>query len=366
MQVREDDADKRQRDQRVVEIGSDLRDRPVPVRVRVGESAELPGGWRVDFVDATSDLDVRARDDELLRGSTNRVPLESQSNRVKALWVDIHPPDGGEAERRLILELLDPVANGLQSSYTHSDVIARLRWDRWASPGPPRFALTWDAAGRAQFTPEDGEAGSVEVGAALPLPGPTEVRLAGLYQHAVFEKNIEFLPPEPREPDGFDPSFYEPDARGVVLEVVYDAGTAREEREVVRMASTESGRSNVWITPDERFAFVFLENTEGFPYDWRSVLTVWKTDPDGRRYKVDAGSAKKREIRVNDYFKYGGYRFFQTDAKAQMPTYSGIGVVYDPGIPIVLLGMYTIIAGTILAFLVRPILEARKQRARAA
>jgi cytochrome c biogenesis protein ResB len=92
------------------------------------------------------------------------------------------------------------------------------------------------------------------------------------------------------------------------------------------------------------------------------VLTVWKTDPDGRRYKVDAGSPKQREIRVNDYFKYGGYRFFQTNAKAEDPNYSGIGVVYDPGIPIVLAGMYTIILGTVLAFLVRPILEARRQR----
>ena len=349
-----------------VEIRTDLRDHPIPVRVRVGESAELPGGWRVDFVDATSDLDVRARDEELLQGSTNPLPLENQPNRVKAVWIDIHPPDGGEVERRLVLELVDPVENGLQEGYEHSDVIARLRWDRWASPGPPRFALTWDAEGRATFTAEGGEEQRVEVGRPLPLPGPTEVELVGLYQHAVFEKNIEFLPPQPVQADGFDPSFYEADARGVVLEVVYDPGTEREESELVTMASSEAGRSNVWISPDERFAFVFLENTEGFPYDWRSVLTVWRTDEDGRRYKVDAGSAKEREIRVNDYFKYGGYRFFQTDAKAHMPTYSGIGVVYDPGIPIVLLGMYTIIAGTALAFLVRPILEARNKRARAA
>lgn len=349
-----------------VEIGTNLRDRPVPVRVRVGESAELPGGWRVDFVDATKDLDVRAREDEILRGSTNPLPLAAQANRVTAIWVDIRPPGDGEPERRLILEQIDPVENGLQEGYRYSDVIARLRWDRWASPGPPRFALTWDSEGRALFTAEDGESRSVAVGQDLPLPGPTRVGLAGLFQHAVFEKNIAFLPPKEPEADGFDPSFYERDVRGVKLEVVYDPGTEREEREEVVMATTEIGRSDVWITPDERFALVFLENTEGFPFDWRSVLTVWKTDPDGRRYKVDAGSAKEREIRVNDYFKYGGYRFFQTDAKAHMPTYSGIGVVYDPGIPIVLAGMYTIIAGTALAFLVRPILEARKKRARIA
>ena len=99
-----------------------------------------------------------------------------------------------------------------------------------------------------------------------------------------------------------------------------------------------------------------------FPFDWRSVLAVWEPGPDGRLTKVDAGSKKEREIRVNDYFTYRGYRFFQTNATPEDPTYSGIGVVYDPGIPIVLLGMYTIIAGTVLAFLVRPIVTARRRK----
>lgn len=350
-----------------VEVRTALEDHPVPVRARLGETTELPGGWKIEVVNATSDLDVRERDQErLLAGSTNRIPLELQANRIKAVWVDIHPPDGGASERRLILEAIDPIENGLQEGYEHADVIARLRWDRWASPGPPRFALVWDSTGRVELVSESGERSTPVLGERLGLPGETDVTLAGVYQHALFQKNISFRDKAPREPDGFDPSFYERDARGVVLEVTYDPGTEREQTELVTMASTEVGRSNVWITADERFAFVFLENTEGFPFDWRSVLTVWKTDPDGRRYKVDAGSSKEREIRVNDYFTYGGYRFFQTNAKAEDPTYSGIGVVYDPGIPIVLAGMYTIILGTVLAFLVRPILEARHKRARAA
>lgn len=350
-----------------VEVRTALEDHPIPVRVRLGETADLPGGWKIEFVDATSDLDVRETDRaRLMAGSTNRLPLEQQANRIKALWVDIHPPDGGAAERRLILEAIDPIENGLQEGYEHSDVIARLRWDRWVSPGPPRFALVWDADGAAVLLAEAGERTQPKPGERLALPGPTEVVLAGVYQNAQFEKNITFRDSPPLDPDGFDPSFYSRDPRGAVLEVVYEPGTEREESELVALASTELGRSNLWFTPDERFAFVFLENTEGFPFDWRSVLTVWKTDPDGRRYKVDAGSANEREIRVNDYFEYGGYRFFQTNAKAEDPSYSGIGVVYDPGIPVVLAGMYTIILGTVLAFLVRPILEARTKRAKPA
>jgi hypothetical protein len=350
-----------------VEVRTALEDHPIPVRARLGETVDLPGGWKVEFVDATSDLDVRETDRErLMAGSTNRLPLEQQANRIKAVWVDIHPPDGGESERRLILEAIDPIENGLQEGYEHADVIARLRWDRWFAPGPPRFALVWDAQGKAELVSEAGERTTPEPGQRLALPGPSEVTLTGLYQNAQFEKNITFRDAPAIEPDGFDPSFYTRDPRGVVLEVVYEPGTEREETERITLASTELGRSNLWFTPDERFALVFLENTEGFPYDWRSVLTVWKTDPDGRRYKVDAGTPKQREIRVNDYFKYGGYRFFQTNAKAEDPTYSGIGVVYDPGIPLVLAGMYTIILGTVLAFMVRPILEARRKRVKPA
>ena len=96
------------------------------------------------------------------------------------------------------------------------------------------------------------------------------------------------------------------------------------------------------------------------------MLSVVERDQNGHEYTVPLGSEKSREIRVNDYFKYRGYRFFQTNADPEDPSYSGIGVVYDPGIPIVLIGMYTIILGTVLAFIVRPIVRARRERSVAA
>ena len=85
------------------------------------------------------------------------------------------------------------------------------------------------------------------------------------------------------------------------------------------------------------------------------MLSILEQDADGRPHVVQLGTEAEREIRVNDYFQYGGYRFFQTNADPNIPTYSGIGVVYDPGIPIVLAGMYTIILGTLIAFIVRPV-----------
>ena len=98
------------------------------------------------------------------------------------------------------------------------------------------------------------------------------------------------------------------------------------------------------------------------PFEWRSVLTIVEKDNSGRSYEVPLGTERAREIRVNDYFYYKGYRFFQTDANAQRPTYSGIGVVYDPGIPFVLWGMYATIVGASIAFLVRPALKGSKPK----
>ncbi len=345
-----------------VEVRTQMQDRPVPIRVQLGARVGIPGGYQLEFVDATADLDVRKADrDQIQQKSPDPRPLSEQPYRFAALWVDIHPPDGGEPERRLVIEVVDAIEYGLQDGYAQKDVIARLRWDRWAAPGAPRFVLAYGPTGEPSLVGEDGSRTPVEVGVALALPGGARVVPEEFLHFARFEKNISFAPRR-IGPLGWDESFYSRDARGLVLEVVHFPGSGREQTETVSMASTELGNSQWWVTGDQRYALRFLENTEGFPFDWRSVLAVWEQDEGGRPYKVDAGSKPEREIRVNDYFQHRGYRFFQTNADPAKPTYSGIGVVYDPGLPVVLAGMYTIIAGTVLAFLVRPIVLARRRK----
>ena len=127
-------------------------------------------------------------------------------------------------------------------------------------------------------------------------------------------------------------------------------------------ASTQDAASDIWEPGDGRFRIRFFENREMLPFEWRSVLSVYEKDAKGNDYEVDLGSEEDREIRVNDYFTYGNYHFFQTNAIPEDPTYSGIGVVYDRGIPWVLTGMYTIIAGAVIAFLVRPAVLAFRSR----
>jgi hypothetical protein len=332
-------------------------ERPQPMRIRIGDRLQLPGDYQIVVHAATRDFKTN-RDTELASGDPR--PLAEQPDGFRAVWLEIIPPKGGESERRLVSEAVDPVQFGLQERYKHKEVVVRLRWDHWTEAGSPRYVFTWDSSGRARLTSQDGGVQDVSIGQELDLPGDSKVVLNGVYEHARIEKSIDFLPTQ-LDPDGFDPSFYEQDARGIVFDVVHQPRTDKRWVETVRMASTRDATANEWQSGDNSLGIRFLENQEGFPFDWRSVLSIVERDAKGQPYTVDCGTPKQREIRVNDYFTYKGYRFFQTNANPKDPTYSGIGVVYDPGIEIVLLGMYTIIAGTVLAFLVRPIVRARQR-----
>jgi hypothetical protein len=333
-----------------------------PLEVRLGSTVELEGGYSIHFVDATTDFRVNVDKDD---GSTHPEPLERQPDKFCAVWLDIKGPPSAEApsgrtERRIVHEQVDAVEYGLQDRYLHKSLVTKLAWSRWTSPGPPRFVLSWGEGREPELVAQDGSRTPAAAGAALALPGDSKVVAKNYYRSAKFEKRLVFEDTVVRA-DGFDESFYSRDARGLALDVVSFPGTPQESVERIEMATTDTQQANIWITPDHRFALRFLENTDGFPFDWRSVLSIVERDANGAEFTVPLGSEKEREIRVNEYFKYRGYRFFQTNAEPQDPTYSGIGVVYDPGIPTVLAGMYTIILGTVLAFLVRPIVLARRK-----
>ncbi len=330
---------------------------PKTMRVRMDDRLELDGGYQIHVRAATRNF--KPGRDTIDRGPGDPLPLAEQADGYRAVWIDVVPPGDKEPERRLVTED-DPVDNGLQENFKYKEVVVRMQWDHWSEVGAPRFVFLWDKTGASRLAAQSGGEKSVAIGEELDLPGDTVVVLKGVYQRARPKWSLEFTPPK-IDPDGFDSSFYARDARGLVVDVISNPRTPEESVETLRLASIPNSPVDFWKSGDGRMVIQFLENTEGFPFDWRSVLSIVETDANGVQYTVDCGTPKEREIRVNDYFTYKGYRFFQTNANANDPEYSGIGVVYDPGIEIVLLGMYTIIAGTVLAFLVRPIVRARRR-----
>ncbi|MFN0243134.1 MAG: hypothetical protein ACKVWV_09615 [Planctomycetota bacterium] len=330
----------------------------VPIRLR--SSVTTRTGYTIEVQEATANFQLDARGQSEVRDAR---PLAEQVPRNPALWVSITPPGGGPPERRLLLESIDWETHEQQKQFPYGSLVLRLDWDRWSSQGPPRFLLHWGgSSAAAQLVSEDGHVAPVELGQPLALPGDTRVVPRLVLHNARFDKDIEFLAPHVQGPH-FDDDFYATDPIGLDMEVTIAPGTPEEKVETVRLASTDAGLANVWQSPDHQFWMRFYENDRAFPFEWRSVLSVFERGAGGNWKPVEAGPEHDREIRVNDYFFYEGYRFFQTNAVPEMPTYSGIGVVYDPGIPVVLMGMYIIILGTALAFVVRPIAEAYGKRA---
>ncbi len=325
--------------------------------VGLGDALEIPGGYRVSIVDASADFQIGQ---DTRTGSAHPKPLEEQPRGRAALWVDVVPPGGEPSERRVVIEGLDPVQTGMQEAFFHSKVVLRFLWDDWSAPGPPRYLLCWRTDGSPVLLGESGgELFPVEVDRPLPLPAGAEIVAKGFFHRPVFEKNIRLLEPR-RSPGGWEEDFYSREPRGALVSVTLDPGTPAERTERVVLATEDYAGSNWWFSEDGRVELMFLENTEMLPFEWRSVLSVLEPDAGGRLKEVELGPEEEREIRVNDYLYHGGYRFFQSNADPREPRYSGIGIVYDPGIPLVLLGMYTIIAGTAVAFLVRPYVQARK------
>ncbi len=328
------------------------------VPFHLGEKLEVAGGYTVEVQEATANFRLDPGGKGEIRDSR---PLAEQYPRSPGVYVNITPKEGGQPERRLLIEALDWEAHGRQKTFPYKDLVLSLEWERWASPGPPRFVLHWGPNGSAELLAEDGTKTPVEPGKPLSLPGPARIVATHLLHNALYEKQIDLLAP-PIEGPRFDPDFYSQDPMGLEIAVTSFPGTPRAHRDVVRMAATDESLANLWSDPGQRFDLRFYGNDKALPFEWRSVLAVWKKDADGKLYKVDLGPERDREIRVNDYFYYGGYRFFQTNAIPELPTYSGIGVVYDPGIPVVLMGMYLTIVGAAIAFVIRPIVESRRSR----
>jgi hypothetical protein len=354
-----------------VQVAGQERSEPELLPIQVGGSVKALGGYEIRVVDATRNFRVERGPDGEQQELRDTRPLDEQDEGAHAVWIEIHAPDG-KTEKRLVLEAIDAVQHGMQTTYALEQVVTRLRWNPWSAPGGPRFVLAFGAAeqqgepgAKARLYDELGRSFALAPGAALPLPGDEAVVLKAVYERARLEPDLRVLPDEPRA-DGWDDDFYSTAPRGVELDVIHDPGTAQEKRERIVMATSTENGSHVWGSPDGRFALQFVENSEMMPFEWRSVLSVVERTADGVPYVVPVGPEVDREIRVNDYFEYGGYRFFQTNADARYPTYSGVGVVYDPGIPIVLLGMYTIIAGMAIAYILRPLVLARRVGGRSA
>jgi hypothetical protein len=117
----------------------------------------------------------------------------------------------------------------------------------------------------------------------------------------------------------------------------------------VRKALMSAGHSEPLRLPDGKTLISFEQKSEE-ARAYRSKLAV-----------LEGGeTVLTKTIAVNDPLSYKGYSFYQSNYRKEDPTYSGILVVRDPGLPVVWAGFVMVCAGVIFAFYARPrILERR-------
>lgn len=306
---------------------------------RHGQSA-----FRLEVLDATPDFRQQAGAEGELVAAPLEGPIERTDPRNPAVLLRITAEDGRE-EQRWVLE-----RDFHRDDLVFPDLHLSFRWDSWTAPALRRILF---------FALDDGRVMTGEVGApssltevrdgyTLPLGGGSTMRVPEAFARG--EVDVRFAQLE-------DADFFDEAPPAIRLKVVTPDG----ERELMMSAADERFEFVSYAGPDgaqREVALRFREDRDQgeLPVEWRSRLAVLRGGSDGTWSEVGTG-----DIRVNDYFVHGGYRFFQTNHNPADPTYSGIGVVYDPGIVLVLYGLYTVMFGTAAVFLIKPLFT-RRQR----
>jgi hypothetical protein len=259
----------------------------------------------------------------------------------------------GETEERWVLQA--DQSHSLPAKF--ADLRYGFTWDTWAAPAHYRYLLMQSPEGLLWW----GQVGQPETlqvvtpGQIMKLGGQQDLKIVQALPNASTQLRYSAL-------EGVD--FFDPAPAAALMEITYPDEHGHMQT-IEKWMRTKDGRGRLDLQYPandgngmRQVVLFFNEQASGLPIEWRSKLQIKEPDPISGSYEeVHSGV-----ILVNDYLTYRGYRFFQTNYDPRDPTYSGIGVVYDPGIDFVLLGFYMVMFGTIIVFLIKPIFT-RKHRA---
>ncbi len=125
----------------------------------------------------------------------------------------------------------------------------------------------------------------------------------------------------------------------------------------VRLKSKAGQISTFWVFanfpdmhqkmgPDFKFIYHWVGRR---PKDFVSEVTVLK----------GVSEIMKKDIRVNEPLRFGGYTFFQFGYDTESLKWSAIQVVKDPGVSVVYTGFILLILGLVIIFYVNPLIQRR-------
>ncbi len=300
-------------------------------------SAAVHGDVRVEVLDVTGNFKLT---NDPTTGRTARVPMPADlgayAHEQPAVEVQVSRDGVPEPRTRFVFARFDLGSH--QVSYAYEEVAVRLTWDEWLSPTRSRYLLVGREDGSEWIDAASGSSQPVAWETVV-LPGLRPLRVLG---QAAFRADIT------QHPDSEEFFHHDPASVEIRYERRSPGSSEWLPAGTVRLA-TEQGLDAARL--DEGLTIRLRRDTSGFPREWKSLLGI-----------QEGGVSLSGIIRVNDYFKHRGWRFFQTDARPEDPTYSGVGVVYDPGIPPVVTGLYMIMGSVFWAFLVKPAVLRRRRK----
>jgi len=267
-------------------------------------------------------------------GKTDHDPMEFLRN--PALRARISGADGHEGE---FLFFSDPRLQGF-SQLPWEGYEVTFEYDYWCSPTQARVLLLVDTDGRAvaltSFPDRQPMAVPMAEGAGLEHAAGSlaiaEILAAGTPQTVLAE---------PGEADVENQT---------ALKLVFDGP---EDTERWLLSNTPDGAHMLRSTDGASgFALLLANNTDRPPRDWRSHVSFIE---EGEAVDAD-------ELEVNRPAIFRGFRFYQSDADASRPDYSGLQVVRDPAWPLVRLGLWMLMLGIGWCFYVQPLFDRRARR----
>ncbi len=321
--------------------------RLVSMDAKAGSSASFHADGRpfqITVISGRPDLELTPDGAGGKQETPRSLAMELAPLRNPGIEIKIESPSG-ETARRWVLE--DAFQN---EKVRFPELKLEFKWDLWRAPARSRLTVFKFHDGSSWV----GQQGSVALkpfnsGDSFQLEDGTSMRLREAKGPVKVDLDFRPVPSS----DFFNTS---PAAAVVRVEtpegsrlVTLSAQSGSPFQESQFHYEGPAGNSR-WVV------LALREDRDELPIEWRSRLTILSAHPDRGVEVRHTG-----QIRVNDYMQWDGFRFFQSNARPNDPGYSGVGVVFDPGMSMVLSGLWMLMLGTFGVFILRPLLT-RKHR----
>jgi len=292
--------------------------------IRKGETFKH-GDYGIEVLDCQGNVDEKS----------DR-PLRKQKATNPGAALKVTYPDGKTEEKQLVVNA--------PRHYQFGDMFMSLAWE---APDTTRYLVygmdkeplnVIKIAGEKALGPRP-----LAKGQSLDSAPPgAEVFLSTMALDAAILGVAPYTPPADANPNDPNTIFTDPSDQAIRLHL-----KGEDFDETVTLLANDT-RADTY----ERPGYVSLKYEDNMVLDYKTYLVVESEDDPPKELAA-------KVIEVNHPLSYGGFTFYQEDARKEMPRYTGIKVRRAPGAWLAQFGSVLMLIGVLFAFFVRPALRKR-------